>query len=676
MRKAALLLSVIMFLSCLAGCGEETKTKGESVSSVVFETASSHYSYPQQGLNSFDVAGDGRVFCSLESENNTVKLLELSLDGQTAAEHEFSLEITDMSANNLTLSDSGDCLYFTSTRRSMDNPSVAYPVIYKYNLSDKSGEEVCEFPDYKSVSNLKIVGDTLYFIAVDRKKAEEGAYVNTVEWYYSYGGEVMNSYNLKTGELSQIAVDFPVSFYADGDTLRIFVYNNSQAKYGFVTLNTKNGSVGDFTEKNMNGFTSCGGFDKNLFMYTVSDGFVYASGFDKSDGISEIIRENGIASELKIKGGHAFYLVDELIQKKLVRIKISEYYKPLETLTVISGGYGENDLPDVNDISLSIRSLSDEEFALTLLSQSDDYDLCVLSASSRAAENLKNKGVYYPLNDISGVLEYLDKCFSYIKDTAIAENEKVWMIPVSLDASVILYNKELCEAAGIDFSKPLSNDELADMLINYCNESGRDNFNITGFTILQNALYEYNSNNDSYDTEQFRSLAVTLKDKVWANIDSVFAPHQFSTGMLGTTDYSEVLFTVSRNGQSQIKPNSHFDSVCAFPKIDAENKNPITATYICVNPNSKKLELAKKYVESVVKTLLSENNSVQLKDSLAYPDTEYGSQLNEVYENGELVFGLPNEIVYDDFEKYALGEIDLESYITNADRKLSAYLNE
>ena len=135
-----------------------------------------------------------------------------------------------MSANNLTLSDSGDCLYFTSTRRSMDNPSVAYPVIYKYNLSDKSGEEVCEFPDYKSVSNLKIVGDTLYFIAVDRKKAEEGAYVNTVEWYYSYGGEVMNSYNLKTGELSQIAVDFPVSFYADGDTLRIFVYNNSGKK--------------------------------------------------------------------------------------------------------------------------------------------------------------------------------------------------------------------------------------------------------------------------------------------------------------------------------------------------------------------------------------------------------------------------------------------------------------
>ena len=74
MRKAALLLSVIMFLSCLAGCGEETKTKGESVSSVVFETASSHYSYPQKGLNSFDVAGDGRVFCSLESENNSLKL--------------------------------------------------------------------------------------------------------------------------------------------------------------------------------------------------------------------------------------------------------------------------------------------------------------------------------------------------------------------------------------------------------------------------------------------------------------------------------------------------------------------------------------------------------------------------------------------------------------------------
>lgn len=48
----------------------------------------------------------------------------------------------------------------------------------------------------------------------------------------------------------------------------------------------------------------------------------------------------------------------------------------------------------------------------------------------------------------------------------------------------------------------------------------------------------------------------------------------------------------------------------------------------------------------------------------------------EIYSNGEIQFTYPDEIFMDTFEQYLASEIDLESFIKEADRRLDTYLKE
>ena len=50
--------------------------------------------------------------------------------------------------------------------------------------------------------------------------------------------------------------------------------------------------------------------------------------------------------------------------------------------------------------------------------------------------------------------------------------------------------------------------------------------------------------------------------------------------------------------------------------------------------------------------------------------------LYRLYENAETGFNVSEEICFEPYIKYQSGEMSLEEMIAEADRKLSAYLNE
>lgn len=78
----------------------------------------------------------------------------------------------------------------------------------------------------------------------------------------------------------------------------------------------------------------------------------------------------------------------------------------------------------------------------------------------------------------------------------------------------------------------------------------------------------------------------------------------------------------------------------------------------------------------MTETLSESQNSFLLSDIGSYSDGDYIKSLFSIYQNAEISFGIPNEIYYEDFEKYFSGEISLDDFITESDCKLSAYLNE
>lgn len=75
------------------------------------------------------------------------------------------------------------------------------------------------------------------------------------------------------------------------------------------------------------------------------------------------------------------------------------------------------------------KKLSAEEFSLTVMSQDKNYDVCMINSSQDYSANIKSKGSFYPLNDVPGVAEYLDKCFPYVKEAAYTESGKYGCCP-------------------------------------------------------------------------------------------------------------------------------------------------------------------------------------------------------------------------------------------------------
>ena len=65
-----------------------------------------------------------------------------------------------------------------------------------------------------------------------------------------------------------------------------------------------------------------------------------------------------------------------------------------------------------------------------------------------------------------------------------------------------------------------------------------------------------------------------------------------------------------------------------------------------------------------------------LKNSAVYSRNKFFSEINNVYNTGVIRFTYPSEIYEADFDKYIAGEISLDDFITEADRKLKVYLNE
>ena len=65
-----------------------------------------------------------------------------------------------------------------------------------------------------------------------------------------------------------------------------------------------------------------------------------------------------------------------------------------------------------------------------------------------------------------------------------------------------------------------------------------------------------------------------------------------------------------------------------------------------------------------------------LADQSTYENTAFARDIYSIYRNGTTCFQIPTEIYAEDFERYCDGALTLGDFITEADRKLSAYLNE
>lgn len=651
-KRTAIFLSAALLLT---GCSGENTVVEELPADSAF------YTYPVENAAAFDVSPDGTVYTA-EGENSDI-LCGYTLSGERS-------EIAELPARTDSIAFSDGRIYYTQTAD--DGTEICY-----FDISAADSEKLCVLPRFWNIKSFGIAGDNAYILGSDDSRSGVQGEYSDQFGTYGYNGEMLYRVNLANGEAAASPVEFPQAFCADENGAT--VYAADADGYYFTDFDGSRRQYNDLG--NLSALEKCGG---KLMFFSDRKIFKLCSGSENpEDGVAEALENVLLLSgnDLRYCGGYGFILnrYGEFNSSRLERFRASDYIKQNSRIRFISAEYSFDE-PFGCGYVIESKKLSAEEFSLTVMSQDRNYDICMINSAQDYSANIKNKGSFYPLNDVPGVAEYLENCFPYVREAAYTESGEIWMLPVVLDAGVVYYYPENCSAAGVELSDGMSYSSFIGQCKTAYNSDYRDGFSVHCYQLTQQLLFDYMTKYERFDTPVFRSFAEFARDNMNISAFPEYLPisnaaeNNLNYGAANGREY--FLFGFSRESRWQKNyAASDFMRAVSAPSVEPGGKTPVTCAFITVNPASDELDSALDYISSLAEYLAAQENSLMLADKSTYADG-FMSDLYGIYANGELCFNVSSEIVFDDYIRYCAGNIAPDELVSEADRKLSAYLNE
>lgn len=551
-------------------------------------------------------------------------------------------------------------------------------MLYEYNKDTQSSVQLGTFTKYYNITKLEGTADKLYFIGNSKDYADNEYSLASLEDSFIYSGERIGCMDLATGNVEDLPIELPISFSKAPDgNLVIYAYDEEKGYY-FTTYDPDNKSFSDKIYHALGQLTIFDVFnDTNDFMFfnMQRDSFTLTAASLSPDGGKKELIQNfplGAMFNLVCSGDYTYSTDTE--SKNIIRVKNSAYLKNSKKITmyctfayVTPFGCGYNIQTDI---------VTDEELALSLLSLDESFDICSMNSMQDISLNIRNKGSFYPLNDVKGVKEYLDSCFPYIKETATNSYGDIWMLPIYIEIPCLLYNESFCRNKGFEVTSSMDKEHLFDLISRAKqDDSLTELYNTNNIFLMKNFFYQYLRSNTSFNTDLFRELAGTCKTIINYADNFYYGNNNLFLNLVNKKSDFLFLFGNGYKYQLNVSDNSLIRAA-SIPSLTDGKTNAATCYFLTVNPASKNLKASLQYISSLCKYLSSYNSYLIQKDRTLYPDTQVMDDLYEIYSNGDIQFTYPDELFMDDFEKYLQGEIELDHFIKEADRRLDTFLNE
>ncbi|MBD5129818.1 MAG: hypothetical protein HDT43_07830 [Ruminococcaceae bacterium] len=662
---SALIAAVLLLFSC--GCNKEDG----SINNGIIE----EFVYEQTG-DVVLMTASGDVLYTLENSDGAV-FSAFDLGGNKTA----STVIPDFGAYEV------KCICADNNKIYAVIEKMKKFLVCSVDINSGAVEHIGEVDELDNIEKIGVCGNRLYWLGEHRSEAkpvepftnEEG-----VQIYFSDTGKKMGSIDLESGENTPSDIEFPVSFSISDGKVTVYAFDNIGGYY-----------FADYSASEKN-YSNKLGLITNFDFFKKSGEFAFIGSTDfqgvlpvsKADGESGVIRAvNGVypflTSELcASESGYVWLKTADSatsFEKKIKRFDLRDTVVKGDPIRVISSQYF-TEQPFAAGSEIQLNQLSGEGFALTVLSLDKSYDAAMISSDQSIAHDVKEKGSFYPLNGVKGVSEYLDKCFPYIKEAVTDPEGNICMFPVAVEIPLIAYNEKNCAENGIVLSPDL--ETFIQTLKRASTVS--EYYDLNRYQFVQTQLIGYLSGNTSFDTEEFRQLAILLKEQCTDEIfngnfelySALMTMQNYPENPYYKSIYEKTLFTqlLYRIQQTALINDENLRAA-PFP-LSANGKSVAVCTFLCVNPYSDRLPETLKFIENIASAMSSERNSRMLTDIETYENTTFAKDIFSIYQNGEIYFQIPSEIYAEDFERYRVGEITLDDFISEADRKLSAYLNE
>lgn len=624
------------------------------------------YTYESEYPERFAVSPDGKVIVTeFKTSSSASDLIELSADGTKR-------RIGECSGLPEGIAYMGDDLYVLYSWLG-DKEGI---IIRKIGLNGEKNETYAEFEMPISMGwNMSGNENELYVLAEDKNKG------NVTCSYPNFYDRKLSIFRIADGSCEKLPVDFPTAICAEpgGGVLIAGCDNN-----GYYVMKYRDGSFSEKTRSesikySINSIADVDGEHIVFGMFSFSsEASLYASELGNIT-LAELIpgmEINGF--RLYTRNGYCYFQPsvplgtdgkpmngeDEGVFK-IVRIRFSDYYKYNAPMNLICSRLLRS-TPFGCGYTINAVELSDEETALKILSQDRDFDLCCTKTTDTFSYSIKKQGSFYPLNDVPGVSEYLDKCLPPIKEAFTDENGDIWALPLYTDTDFIFSN-----TGDTDFSQ-MKLDEFLDCMEGLPDEEA-ELTNCDVFMLRYAALARYVMTNTSFDTAEFRAAAERIKNSGLLNSRGTYRPAV-------SAQSEKVLMLMTGNDTIRTYFSQLYEReyrVSGMPCISEPNVILPEVAFVSVNPASEHLSDALDYIERLTSYQLTVPNTFILKAGEgSYTDSGTVKQMIALCENAQVHFSYPWELYYWDFIDYLDDKISLDTFITEADRKLKTYLNE
>jgi len=354
--------------------------------------------------------------------------------------------------------------------------------------------------------------------------------------------------------------------------------------------------------------------------------------------------------------------------KSIVYFPVEQVQKKTDTLRYLSVTYGTA-TPHGCGYKIEREYFSQQEldkFALKILAQDKDYDLCLVDSSHSISYNIKQNASFYPLNDIPGIEEYLDACFPYVREAATDEDGLIWMLPVAVNIPGLVVNADIAGEYG--FSNNMSFVEFLSGLT-ALSEEELMRLDTPEYAFIREFFRQYFAKYKSVDTEVFREN-LSLFSKTWEQLEK---PDASSSD--GGEDVYEYVHTEETYHFQFVLDFCENKAVVSVPKLNAEDKNYGTCLFLAVNPESDRLEATLQYLADWIAYTMKQPEKPLFFANREVGEDAYEASLYELYQNGEIVFGIDSDI-YEGYDAVLSDVSKLEEYIAETERKLRIYMNE
>lgn len=619
-------------------------------------------------------AGNSKTNDDFTSETIPCYINKYDMEGNLVFSYEFDEDVYIIS-----MAASGNKIYYTTQGYNEKGYCIS---LYSFDIETKMQEYLCEFNQTEHAKQLVLLDDRIYLLGNTYYPSSFNS--SATQEVYQSQGEKLAYYDLNDQGVYNLGVNIPISLAKGEDgTLMIYAYMDSE---GYCMLQY---------DPNQDSIKVVHNFDKGNFQYFAvsnqgkdiiytarnnSRGLVVSS-LSSMDEEAELYSDayplNFSVYQVK---GHVYFMNNAM---NLVRLSMDTVEKNNQVIRYISPGYF-SEAPYGCGYVMKRTELEEDKFILKVLAQDKDYDLCLVNSANNSSFNIKKNGVFYPLNDVPGITKYLDSCFPYVKEAATNENGDIWMLPIAVDIPGFLVNEEKLDQSQLNMKNNMTYEEFYEMLEHmtvdekkkaYCSMYGiyRSFFNqyFAQYTTVSNGVYESKLN--LFRQYEFPSEIMDNYQLEWKTGEFLYYNY------IQQYEYESIFKNLSKEylySSGYIKiPNLDL-AIYSMPKLNESDKNTGTCIFLAVNPNSDNLKETLEYLGNWISYVMNQEETPLYFQQPVPEEGSLRKSMYDLYENGEIAFGLDSELYMEGFYDVMDGKLDMKEYIEETDRKLSTYMNE